>query len=252
LMTPEQEDWEKKAKESANYNAIRGLGLTEHDGGFPNVPAAFCLPSSTLINAAIEMDGNSNSPPLDVARPISRKKVDKDENDDMGVSIHSSACASTTYTKPVASGRKRKFTATEVARADDCADTETGAVSKMEQLDQIGNGIHYSNLGGSVVDTMEYAHSSCDDQHGSGGVGYRTGDASQRRAKNTEAARRSRARKQAKLETLEADVKRLEADKNGLLLKLAVLENETKGGAYRESMLVKRVAELERMLQIRL
>lgn len=73
-------------------------------------------------------------------------------------------------------------------------------------------------------------------------------EATLRRVKNTEAARRSRARKTAKLETLEDEVKRLEADKNGLLLRLAVLENETKGSAFREAMLIKRVADLERLL----
>ncbi|KAJ1563188.1 hypothetical protein HK405_007756 [Cladochytrium tenue] len=65
---------------------------------------------------------------------------------------------------------------------------------------------------------------------------------------NTEAARRSRARKTARLETLEMEVTRLEQDKANLLVRLAVLESERNSSALREADLAKRVAQLEDQL----
>ncbi|KAI9325930.1 hypothetical protein DFJ73DRAFT_867860 [Zopfochytrium polystomum] len=69
-----------------------------------------------------------------------------------------------------------------------------------------------------------------------------------KRAKNTEAARRSRARKNARVESLEAEVAQLEQDKASLLVRLAVIESERKNSAQRESDLTKRVTQLEAQL----
>ncbi|KAJ3206757.1 hypothetical protein HDU67_007961 [Dinochytrium kinnereticum] len=70
-------------------------------------------------------------------------------------------------------------------------------------------------------------------------------DTIMKRMKNTEAARRSRARKLAKLETLEAEVTTLEHDKATLLVRLAVLESEQATFVQRENDLNKRIAQLE-------
>ncbi|KAJ1547560.1 hypothetical protein HK405_005527 [Cladochytrium tenue] len=69
-----------------------------------------------------------------------------------------------------------------------------------------------------------------------------------KRAKNTEAARRSRARKNARLETLEVEVGQLEQDKATLLVRLAVMETERASSALREADLSRRIAHLEDQL----
>jgi hypothetical protein len=69
-----------------------------------------------------------------------------------------------------------------------------------------------------------------------------------KRMKNTEAARRSRARKVARLECLEMDVSRLESDKANLLVRLAVVENENASFMQREVELNKRIHDLELQL----
>ncbi|KAJ3216398.1 hypothetical protein HDU67_009533 [Dinochytrium kinnereticum] len=69
-----------------------------------------------------------------------------------------------------------------------------------------------------------------------------------KRAKNTEAARRSRARKLAKLESLQTDVDGLERDKSALLVRLAVLENEQVSFSQREADLNARIQQLEGQL----
>ncbi|KAI9324235.1 hypothetical protein DFJ73DRAFT_785148 [Zopfochytrium polystomum] len=79
-------------------------------------------------------------------------------------------------------------------------------------------------------------------------VGDEDDEVALKRSKNTEAARRSRARKTARLETLETDVSRLEQDKANLLVRLAVLENERNNASHREMTLAKRVAQLELQL----
>ncbi|TPX47194.1 hypothetical protein SeMB42_g01444 [Synchytrium endobioticum] len=70
-----------------------------------------------------------------------------------------------------------------------------------------------------------------------------------KRQKNTEAARRSRARKVARMEMLEGRVRELEADGSTLSLQIAVLENEKAGWMDREVGLRKRIASLESQLQ---
>ncbi|KAJ3099689.1 hypothetical protein HDU97_002858 [Phlyctochytrium planicorne] len=69
-----------------------------------------------------------------------------------------------------------------------------------------------------------------------------------KRMKNTEAARRSRARKLARLECLEGEVSALEHDKATLLVRLAVLESEQATFAQREADLNKRITQLELQL----
>ncbi|KAI8844852.1 hypothetical protein BC829DRAFT_400168 [Chytridium lagenaria] len=76
----------------------------------------------------------------------------------------------------------------------------------------------------------------------------RNKDASLKRMKNTEAARRSRARKLQKLECLESEVEVLEKDKSNLLVRLAVLENEQASFAQREADLNSRINQLESQL----
>ncbi|KAJ3099524.1 hypothetical protein HDU97_002967 [Phlyctochytrium planicorne] len=73
-------------------------------------------------------------------------------------------------------------------------------------------------------------------------------DAALKRLKNTEAARRSRARKVQKLETLEMEVASLEKDKAALQVRLAVLENEQASFAQREADLGSRILQLEAQL----
>lgn len=66
--------------------------------------------------------------------------------------------------------------------------------------------------------------------------------------KNTEAARRSRDRKNNLLESLEVQVQELSYDKNSLKIELAVLETEKKTWVAREAELMTRVKELEMKL----
>ncbi|KAJ3113285.1 hypothetical protein HDU96_003589 [Phlyctochytrium bullatum] len=73
-------------------------------------------------------------------------------------------------------------------------------------------------------------------------------DVVMKRMKNTEAARRSRARKLARLESLEAEVNTLEHDKAALLVRLAVLESEQATFNQREADLNKRINQLELQL----
>ncbi|TPX66507.1 hypothetical protein SpCBS45565_g04439 [Spizellomyces sp. 'palustris'] len=70
-----------------------------------------------------------------------------------------------------------------------------------------------------------------------------------KRMKNTEAARRSRQRKMARLDTLEHQVTNLEGDKSKLLMRVAVLENERSTFQQREQELSARIASLEKQLQ---
>ncbi|KAI8617939.1 hypothetical protein BC830DRAFT_1079565 [Chytriomyces sp. MP71] len=69
-----------------------------------------------------------------------------------------------------------------------------------------------------------------------------------KRAKNTEAARKSRARKAAKIDSLEHRVDVMEAEKEALDVKVAVLESEAASFAAREAELKRRVAMLESQL----
>jgi hypothetical protein len=107
----------------------------------------------------------------------------------------------------------------------------------------------FSNYSG---DECGNAHNSSENSSTYSGTRERNAaslsDESFRRKKNTEAARRSRARKAAKLESLSAQVHVLEKEKNDLLLRVAVLENDLKCGAFREDMLIQRVTELETLI----
>ncbi|KAJ3112440.1 hypothetical protein HDU96_004554 [Phlyctochytrium bullatum] len=78
--------------------------------------------------------------------------------------------------------------------------------------------------------------------------GHNLDDATLKRMKNTEAARRSRARKLARLESLEAEVVTLEKEKSALMVRLAVLENEQANFAQREADLNTRIGQLEQQL----
>ncbi|KAJ3073039.1 hypothetical protein HDU99_002048 [Rhizoclosmatium hyalinum] len=73
-------------------------------------------------------------------------------------------------------------------------------------------------------------------------------DAAKKRARNTEAARKSRARKAARVDSLEAQVDALEGDKARLSTRLAVLESDASSFAQREYDLKRRVALLENQL----
>ncbi|KAJ3123934.1 hypothetical protein HK100_011429 [Physocladia obscura] len=73
-------------------------------------------------------------------------------------------------------------------------------------------------------------------------------DATLKRLRNTEAARKSRARKAAKVDSLELKVDALEKEKSTLTVRIAVLENDAMGFAQREDDLKRRVALLERQL----
>ncbi|KAF9582992.1 hypothetical protein BGW38_010467 [Lunasporangiospora selenospora] len=66
-----------------------------------------------------------------------------------------------------------------------------------------------------------------------------------RRAKNTDAARRSRLKKMMKLDTLEAKVKELEGTNHRLNMRIAVLETEKTGYVIREAEQGARIAQLE-------
>ncbi|KAG0285559.1 hypothetical protein BGZ96_010204 [Linnemannia gamsii] len=69
-----------------------------------------------------------------------------------------------------------------------------------------------------------------------------------KRAKNTDAARRSRLKKIVKLEGLEAKVSELEADKTRLTMRVAVLETEKTAHLVREAEQNARIAQLEAKL----
>ncbi|KAJ3009910.1 UNVERIFIED_CONTAM: hypothetical protein HDU68_002429, partial [Siphonaria sp. JEL0065] len=69
-----------------------------------------------------------------------------------------------------------------------------------------------------------------------------------KRLKNTEAARKSRARKAAKVDGLEHHVEELEMEKGALTVRIAVLENDASSFAQREMELKRRVALLEAQL----
>ncbi|KAF8941770.1 hypothetical protein BGZ47_007202 [Haplosporangium gracile] len=69
-----------------------------------------------------------------------------------------------------------------------------------------------------------------------------------KRAKNTDAARRSRLKKLVKLEGLEVKVSELEADKTRLTMRVAVLETEKTAHLVREAEQNARIAQLEAKL----
>ncbi|KAJ1541630.1 hypothetical protein HK096_010037 [Nowakowskiella sp. JEL0078] len=69
-----------------------------------------------------------------------------------------------------------------------------------------------------------------------------------KRLKNTEAARRSRARKIEKMETLEREIKLLETKNQSLLVRIAVLESEKQQWKKEQSTYEKRISELESQL----
>ncbi|KAJ3086178.1 hypothetical protein HK100_008785 [Physocladia obscura] len=73
-------------------------------------------------------------------------------------------------------------------------------------------------------------------------------DATLKRLRNTEAARKSRARKAAKVDSLEVKVDALEKEKSCMTVRIAILENDATGFAQREDDLRRRVALLERQL----
>lgn len=70
-----------------------------------------------------------------------------------------------------------------------------------------------------------------------------------KRAKNTDAARRSRMKKLLKMEGLERRVADLEAENSKLVLKVAVLESEKTGGDAREQEYERRIKRLEDQLR---
>ncbi|KAG0312370.1 hypothetical protein BGZ99_009548 [Dissophora globulifera] len=69
-----------------------------------------------------------------------------------------------------------------------------------------------------------------------------------KRAKNTDAARRSRLKKLIKLEGLEAKVSDLEAANNALNMKIAILETEKNGFIVKDAEQTARIAQLEAQL----
>ncbi|KAG0047451.1 hypothetical protein BGZ83_007510 [Gryganskiella cystojenkinii] len=69
-----------------------------------------------------------------------------------------------------------------------------------------------------------------------------------KRAKNTDAARRSRLKKLVKLETLETKVSELESTNTRLTMKVAVLETEKNGHLVKEAEQSVRIAQLEAKL----
>ncbi|KAJ3204921.1 hypothetical protein HDU82_005529 [Entophlyctis luteolus] len=75
-----------------------------------------------------------------------------------------------------------------------------------------------------------------------------THDAAVKRQRNTEAARKSRARKAAKVCGLEQRVELLEEEKGALAVRVAVLQNEASAFAEREAELKRRVEMLEKQL----
>jgi hypothetical protein len=72
-----------------------------------------------------------------------------------------------------------------------------------------------------------------------------------KRMKNTEAARRSRLRKQERLQELEETVARLESEKFQIATQMAVLDNEKRAWTSRERELKTRIRELEVVLLAR-
>ncbi|KAF9962495.1 hypothetical protein BGZ65_009097 [Modicella reniformis] len=69
-----------------------------------------------------------------------------------------------------------------------------------------------------------------------------------KRAKNTDAARRSRMKKLLRLETLETKVTELESTNNRLTMKVAILETEKNGHLVKETEQNARIAQLEAKL----
>ncbi|KAF9585984.1 hypothetical protein BGW38_010676 [Lunasporangiospora selenospora] len=69
-----------------------------------------------------------------------------------------------------------------------------------------------------------------------------------KRAKNTDAARRSRLKKLLRLEGLEAKVSELEVSNNKLTMKVAILETEKNGHLVKEAEQSTRIAQLEAKL----
>ncbi|KAF8930079.1 hypothetical protein EDD21DRAFT_412603 [Dissophora ornata] len=69
-----------------------------------------------------------------------------------------------------------------------------------------------------------------------------------KRAKNTDAARRSRLKKLVRLETLETKVTELESTNNRLNMKVAILETEKTGHLVKEAEQSTRIAQLEAKL----
>ncbi|KAF9350767.1 hypothetical protein BGX26_011122 [Mortierella sp. AD094] len=69
-----------------------------------------------------------------------------------------------------------------------------------------------------------------------------------KRAKNTDAARRSRLKKLIKLEGLEAKVSDLETANNALNMKIAILETEKNGFIVKDAEQTARIAQLEAQL----
>ncbi|CAO3565415.1 unnamed protein product [Mortierella alpina] len=69
-----------------------------------------------------------------------------------------------------------------------------------------------------------------------------------KRAKNTDAARRSRMKKLIKLEGLEAKVSDLESANNALNMKIAILETEKNGFVTKDAEQTARIAQLEAQL----
>ncbi|KAJ3099527.1 hypothetical protein HDU97_002970 [Phlyctochytrium planicorne] len=69
-----------------------------------------------------------------------------------------------------------------------------------------------------------------------------------KRLRNTEAARRSRAKKMAKMDMLEVAVDRLEAENSRLVVQLAVVESEKTSWIAKQEEYVARIARLEQQL----
>ncbi|KAG0195813.1 hypothetical protein BGX31_005815, partial [Mortierella sp. GBA43] len=69
-----------------------------------------------------------------------------------------------------------------------------------------------------------------------------------KRAKNTDAVRRSRMKKLLRLESLENKVSDLESTNNRLTMKVAILETEKNGHLVREAEQAARIAQLEAKL----
>ncbi|KAJ3120053.1 hypothetical protein HK100_012959 [Physocladia obscura] len=97
----------------------------------------------------------------------------------------------------------------------------------------------YPSLSPAHAPTKRRVPDACDDDDD---------DATLKRLRNTEAARKSRARKAAKVDSLEGKVDALEKEKSCLAVRIAVLENDATGFAQREDDLKRRVALLERQL----
>ncbi|KAI8611010.1 hypothetical protein BC830DRAFT_1040515, partial [Chytriomyces sp. MP71] len=73
-------------------------------------------------------------------------------------------------------------------------------------------------------------------------------DAASKRSKNTEAARKSRARKAAKVEDLEHKLEMLDDVNSKLCTRIAVLESNAGSFAEREAVFKLRIAMLEAQL----